>query len=243
MNCTQMSGSQLVLGVDLHDQETFANFYAGSNAAIVESLKGCIAGRGERVLSLCGPRGAGKSHLLNAAARAAADDDATVLLLRPPAPDGGDDSIAPEILGDLSSVSCLLVDDLDRFAGDDDWERALFVAYVELERRGDPLIVASETPAARLPWRLADLGSRMAGALTMSARLLSDDDLPKALSMRARRVGIALPEAAMHLMMERCSRDIGSLLQVLRSVGDVSLEQQRRVTRRLVAEVLERSER
>ena len=58
--------AQLTLSLSSKDEATFANYYAGKNAEIVAELKKMASGAGERMMYLCGTRGQGCSHLLQA---------------------------------------------------------------------------------------------------------------------------------------------------------------------------------
>ena len=76
----QKLSSQLTLGLSLKDEATFANFYAAKNAEIVAELKKTASGQGEKVIYLCGTRGQGCSHLLQAACHYAHQQQKGVLI-------------------------------------------------------------------------------------------------------------------------------------------------------------------
>lgn len=224
--------TQLALPVRLADEATLANF--ASRAALeplLYALK-CGAARDFEPLSfLHGPADGGKSHLLQALCHRR--DGAVYLPLcavheLPPAP----------LLAGLERAPLLAFDDLERVAGRPDWEEALF----ELINRARPaccsLWFAARQPPATLPVQLADLRSRLGGGLTWAVPAPSDEEKVALLMLRARRLGLNLPESVAVYLCRRASRALKDLLACLDRLDEASLRQQRPITLPLAQKVL-----
>ena len=107
---------QLPLGVRLPDRALFGSFLPGHNAEALAHARAIAAGGVRGVTWLCGPSGAGKTHLLQAICAAASERSrAGYVPLREVAPLGAG------VLDGLSQLECLCLDDLDRVAGELSW--------------------------------------------------------------------------------------------------------------------------
>ena len=141
---------QLTLGVRLRDSSIFASYYPGRNQRVVEVLRAGLTGNGPLGVWLFGPRGVGKTHLLQAACAAAGERGAVAAYL-PLASLASGDAARLSGFGDLSVV-CL--DDADTIVGNGPWEHALFNLYRELEEHGGRLVVASDAAPSALAYTL-----------------------------------------------------------------------------------------
>jgi DnaA family protein len=221
------------LALSLADHASFATFVAGSNAAAVEHVRALAAGRAD-TLWLWGAKGCGKSHLLQAACRAATAAQRRAMYVSLPA-------VSPAILADLDNVDLLAIDDLHAVAGDLDWERPLFGILNAFLARSGGLLLAATAPAIRSEFRLADLASRGAGAVTYRLAPLADDDRKEALQRHAAALGIELDAAAAEFLLRRVARDMGALTDWLARLDRASLSAQRRLTIPFIREQLTRA--
>ena len=57
---------QLPVNFEFRANQTFKDFFAGSNQEIIDHLKNCVSGDGEQQVFIWGAQGLGKSHLLQA---------------------------------------------------------------------------------------------------------------------------------------------------------------------------------
>ena len=214
-------GDQLPLGVGLSDSAVFATYHAGPNAAAVAAVTG-----GDRVVYLYGPRGVGKSHLLQAACAAAAGAGSRAALL----PLASHASFEPAVVEGWDDLALVCIDDVDAIAGDAVWERALFGLYNAVRARGGRwLATAADVPAA-LGLGLPDLASRLAAGPVFELRELDDEGRTAALALRARQRGFELPDDVARYLLRRAPRDMASLYGVLDALDRASLAQQRKVT-------------
>ena len=225
--------SQQLLPLGANPRHTFENFCADGRSAALAALRELPA-RGGR-LWLCGPAGAGKSHLLQAAchrARAAGRAAAYLPL--------GRRELAPAALQNLERMALVCLDDLDAALGDADWERALFALLSRTQADGPALAMAARQAPAAAPAALPDLQSRLRGAALFRLRPLAPERQPEALRRRARSRGYELPEEAVAYLQSRVARDLETLCPLLDRLEERAFRERRRLTVPLLRELLER---
>jgi len=226
---------QLPLGLSLKDEATFDNFFAAKNSEILAELKKCIAGQGERIIYLCGQRGQGRSHLLQAACHEAHQQKMTSVYL----PIDQLLSFSPDVLNGFEALSLVCVDDLHRIAGQPLWEEAVFHLFNRVYDAGGKLILSANDLPKSINLGLPDLVSRLSWGMVFTLHSLTDDEKLAALVMRAKRRGIHLSEDAAKYILTHCPRHMGTLLAALEVLDKASLAAQRRLTVPFVKEVLE----
>ena len=224
---------QLPLGIRLPDRAVFASFLPARNAQALEHARKVAQGELRGLTWLCGPRGCGKTHLLQAVCAAASERmRAGYLPLTQLAPRG------TGVLDGLPQLECLCIDDLDCIVGRADWERGIFALLRELEEAGGRLLVSARAPPALVPWTLADLGSRCAAGAVFQLRELTDAEQYAALELRARLRGLELPEETWKWLQRHFARDMRSLYELLDTLDEASLSAQRRLTIPFIRDVL-----
>ena len=222
--------AQLPLAVTLDDYASFATFVSGGNAAAVEHVHSLAAGEQDTVW-LWGAAGAGKSHLLQAACRAATAVQRRAMYVALPA-------ASPAILTDLEHIDLLALDDVHKIAGELAWEQPLFVILNAFLGRNGALLLAANAPASQCGFRLADLTSRGAGAVTYRLAPLRDDERAAALRLHAAARGLELDGAAAEFLLKRVPRDMTALIEWLTRLDRASLSAQRRLTIPFIREQL-----
>jgi DnaA family protein len=226
---------QLTLGLSLKDDATFDNFYPGENAEIVAGLKKTAVGLGERIIYLCGARGQGRSHLLQAACHEAHQLNLRSVYL----PLANLQTFSPDLFVGLESLALVCIDDLQSVAGSREWEEGLFHFYNNLRDAGGSLIMSANALPKTLPFVLPDLMSRMSWGIVYQLHSLSDEEKLAALMMRAHRRGMSLSDEVGRFMLTHCPRHMGTLFAALDALDNASLAAQRRLTIPFVKEVLE----
>ena len=209
----------LAFGTD--EPPSFDNFLPGPNASSVRAVRESAAGRGDRYLYLAGPSGAGKTHLLIAAARAAEG-----FYLDP----GAEPGVGPAVTEGLEKARLVCLDGVGAAAGRPDWEEALFGLFNALETAGAPLIAADRAPPGRLGLRLPDLASRLASGPVLGLAALDEPELGRVLVGRARARGFELPPSVAAYLVARERRDVPHLLALLDRLDRHSLAAHRPVT-------------
>jgi DnaA-homolog protein len=224
---------QLPLGVRLADRAVFGSFLPAHNIEALRHLQQLAGGAAGGLTWLCGPGGAGKTHLLQAACAAASEHMRAGYV---PLADVA--ALGVGLLEGLPQMHCLCLDDVDRVVGQLDWERGIFGLLREMEESSGRLILAAQVPPALLPWALADLGSRCGAAAVFQLRLLEEEEQHAALQLRARLRGLELPDETWQWLRKRFPRDMRTLYQLLDTLDGAALAAQRRLTIPFIREVL-----
>ncbi|MEQ5837136.1 DnaA regulatory inactivator Hda [Marinobacter sp. NFXS9] len=229
-----LDGSQLTLGVRLHDDATFANFLGHKNALAAEKLRALSEDANLPVIVVCGDSGTGKSHLLQAVCHHAERSglSALCLNLQELLP------LGPDVLQGMESFERVCLDDIEAVAGDVHWEEALFHLFNRMLDNGHQLILSAVEPPARLAIGLRDLASRLQHGIVLQLALPRDEDRLLILGTRAERRGLVLPEDVSRFILRRASRHTGELLAILERLDESSLREQRRLTIPFVKSVM-----
>lgn len=230
--------AQLPLGLSLQDNARFENFYPGPNAGALAAARACASGEQPSLLFLWGPKGSGRSHLLQAACHQAASHGSSVAYV--PLAAAGD--LSAQMLQGMEETDLVCIDDIDAVAGQDQWERALF-ALVNgiLERRGR-LAISASAPPPECGIRLADLGSRLSLSAVFRLQSLNDEQKLAVLQSHAAATGLELNDETGRYLLRHYRRDLPALFALLKRLDRESLAAQRRLTVPFVREVLARPE-
>jgi DnaA family protein len=230
-----MDAKQLPLGIRLRDTSVFASYFPGRNRSVVDALAALSARRsgpsdGPTCIWVHGATSVGKTHLLQAmCARAHVSSEnnvqsAAYLPLREVAQLGG------EILSGYGQFSLVCLDDAEAVAGNAGWERALFRLHQELDEQGGRLVISGTAPPAALPFKLADLASRLNGGVVLTVQPLDEREQLEALQLRAQLRGCELPEETALFLLRRLPRNMTALCAFLDELDQASLVAQRRLT-------------
>src|SRR5690606_15984203 len=111
----------------------------------------------EKIIYLCGARGQGLSHLLQASCHEAARHQQTAVYL--PLSELLNES--PEMLHGLEALSLICIDDLQCLGASRAWEEAVFHLYNRVRDADGTLILAAKDLPQALPLQLPDLVSRL----------------------------------------------------------------------------------
>lgn len=213
---------QLVLDLALPEPEPFSDFAPGENAELLFQLHEW-AGRAThaRFIYLWGEPGAGKSHLLAAAARRSGAQ--LIDLSRAPLPE------------DIASDTLLAVDNVELL--DRAGQERLFAHFNSLRAGGGSLLASGPLPPMLLPI-LPDLATRLGWGLVYQLKPLSDPDKARALCAHARQLGFELGNDQADYLLRHAPRDIASLYRLLEQTNELALSRQKPVTLPLLREVL-----
>lgn len=213
---------QLILDLALPEPEPFSDFAPGENAELLFQLHEW-AGRAAhaRFVYLWGESGAGKSHLLNAAARRG---QAWLI-------DAASEPLPDEITAD----ALLAVDNVEQL--DRAGQETLFAHFNTLRAGSGSLLTSGPLPPMLLTL-LPDLATRLGWGLVYQLKPLSDPDKIRALQTHARQLGFGLPGEQADYLLRHAPRDIASLYRILEDTNELALSRQKAVTLPLLREVL-----
>ncbi len=220
---------QFVLDLGRPDPPTFDNFVAGDNREPVAALRALADGTSrESGVLVWGAIGAGKSHLLRAAAAAATST-------RPVA-----DCCHPRELPDptlLPADALVVVDAVD--TADADEQGRLFTLLNTLTLRGGQWIAAASAPPATLELR-EDLRTRLALGLVFEIVPLTDAGKSAALGAYARERGLRLSDDVVAYLLAHGRRDMPTLVATLAALDRHSLATRRAITVPMLRDWLQR---
>ena len=230
----------------------FSSFVPAGNEALLQHLR--QPGRLPAPVYLWGPRGSGKTHLLQAwlaqcrqrsgcagvfeaaAARVRAADAAVAT----PADPEPEHPAQPEPMAVDPAWQALVVDDVHRL--DAAAQQRLFGCFVEAQGQGVAWLAAGELPPVDLPLR-EDLRSRLGWGAVYEVQPLADTHVRAVLSREAARRGFPLADEVADYLLHRFTRDLPSLMRLLDALDGYALARKRAVTVPLLREMLAGAER
>ena len=92
------------------------------------------------------------------------------------------------------------------------------------------LIISGDLPPIKSDIRLQDLRSRLGWGLVLQLNELNDDEKINTLKLHALKRGFDLPESVGQFLLNRCSRNMHDLHQLLNRLDDASLAAHRKIT-------------
>ncbi len=217
---------QLALAIKLNDEATLADFNWGGNGLLQQQLEKMLTLKEDRLLYLWGPGGSGKSHLLQACCQAISAKHSAIYLPLTLLKDWG-----PQSIEGLEEQALVCIDDINTIAHDTAWEEALFHLYNKIkDKEQGLLIISGNHPPASSMINLADLRSRLAWGLVIQLNELNDEEKINTLKLHALKRGFDLPESVGQFLLNRCSRNMHDLHQLLNRLDDASLAAHRKIT-------------
>lgn len=243
--------NQLTLGISLRDDATFDNFLAGRNQTLLNYLQDIVKnhvnnvrkdlslktedGLNDNMIYLWGSSNSGLSHLLQACCHLSSEQGQSSLYL--PLKQASD--FSPQILEGLDKINFVAIDDIDAVAGQSNWEEQLFHFYNDILRSENTYVIfAAHNAVKQLPLRLPDLQSRLSSLVSMHVQSLEDDEKLLVLQIRAKARGLEITKRVGAFLLNRCSRNMGALFQILEKLDHASLVAQRKLTIPFVKSVL-----
>ncbi len=225
---------QLALAIKLNNEATLTDFNWGNNKLLQQQLNRLLTLKEDRLLYLWGASGSGKSHLLQASCQAVNLTQSAIYLPLNLLKEWG-----PQTIEGLEEQALVCIDDIDAIAEDSAWEEALFHLYNKIKDLDKGLLIISgnQSPTT-LAIKLPDLRSRLSWGLVIQLMELSDEDKINTLKLHALRRGFDLPESVGQFLLNRCSRNMHDLQQLLNRLDDASLAAQRKITIPFVKETL-----
>jgi len=224
---------QLTLPLYLEDGLDYANYVADKNAAVVRATQAWARGEMEQIY-LYGEQGSGRSHVVNAAIKLADEMGFATCVL----PCKELVQMPPEVLEGIEQFSMVAVDDVDTFAGQPEWEEALFHLYNRCRELGHGLLFSGLHTPRESGFMLADLISRLGAGPVYKLQPLSDEGLTALLMRRAKQRGMPLSKEVAHYIILRGVRQPKALIALLDELDKSALRQQRKLTIPFVKEVL-----
>jgi DnaA family protein len=224
---------QIALDIGLASVPSFSNFFAGPNEAALKHLE-LWAGNALRSpvpTYLWGETGSGKTHLLKAVSESLREQGARVgwmdaSMLEPPE--------FSEAWAGVILDECHLYTAVQQQAAFNWFVNALSSAD------GHPrwVLAAGNVPPADLALR-EDLRTRLGWGHVFELHALTEPERRSVLRREADARGIFLSDEAIDFVLNRFSRDLSSLMQLLDHLDGYALQTQRAITIPLIKAMLE----
>ena len=225
---------QLPLHFEFRTNQTFSDFFYGSNHEIVTHLQRCIEGLGEQQIFLWGKPGQGKSHLLQACCHHAQKQNLSSFYFDL----SNVQQSSPSILNGLDEYNIVCFDNIEHIAGNVEWELAFFSFFNQHRDHGHKLIVSGLSAPSAIAIQLPDLKSRLNWGLALKILPLTDSDQIAALIFKARQMGFEIAPQAGRFLLTHYNRDPGSIWILLEKLDKASLSAKRKLTIPFLKQVL-----
>ena len=236
---------QFPLALKLDGSATFSSFWTAADGELIHALQALAAPKEDSTagwLYVTGGQGSGVSHLLQACVTLATEHQLSAMylslneLLMASAAENSTD--APQAIDamagyfdGLESFDLLCIDDIECLVGQPFWQEQLFYLIEKLKNRSDArLVLGSHSLAAELDFELADLKSRLKWATGFQLSVLSDEQKTQVLQFKAERLGLVMSAEVASFLMNRCSRNMADLSELLDRLDQQALSSGRRLT-------------
>jgi DnaA family protein len=225
---------QLALAIQLNDAATLDNFNWHNNHLLQQQLTSMLTLNHEKIVYLWGNKGCGKSHILQGCCQAVTNTQSAIYLPLSLLKEWG-----PESLEGLEEQTLICIDDIETIAADKAWEEALFHLYNRIKDSEQSMLIISGAHApVNSPIQLPDLRSRLSWGLVIQLHELSDEEKINTLKLLALQRGFDLPHSVGQFLINRCSRNMHDLHELLDLLDKASLQAHRKITIPFVKDIL-----
>lgn len=231
---------QTILPIGTDARRSLGNFFEHSGSGhIKESLIRYISGEGMHHLSslfICGQSGVGKSHLLEGAyyyCREHAIDAMRFTV-------DNQDTVANRADFSQDTPIVLLFDDVDTLIENDSWCASLmsWLDWANDKKANVRFVFAADVPPPLLSANRPDIVSRLANSVVWTIEAPHENDLLDIMQRYVAHLGFALNDRSYQYMLERCPREINTLINILDEVSELSLIENRKAGFSMVSRVV-----
>ena len=228
---------QLTLALDTSPATSFDSFHTDdSNIITRDALRAFVRGELDDLqMFIWGAAGTGKTHLLTAACDTYNQQGFRIAYLP------GEMINHSGALEGMEHLDLLCIDDLQRI--DHATEVDVFHLINRCRAAGTQLILASDRPADDLGLDLADLQTRLAWGLVFNLKPLSDEGLRAAFRKEIELRSLQASDEVLGYVLKRFPRRMNILKQVVDTLDEVSLMEQRRITVPFIKSIFGEAER
>ncbi len=220
---------QLTLDMGMKPVPNFSNFLVGPNDAAFQHLKlwATAPTRSPVPTYVWGDPGCGKTHLLRACADVMSASGARI---------GWLDATMREPPEFDPRWAAVVLDDVHAFSAVQ--QHAAFKWFIEAQTHQRWVLASGSLPVTDLGLR-DDLRTRLGWGHVFALQALCDAQRRAVLRQQADARGVFLKDEVMDFILNRFSRDLGSLMQLLEHLDHYALANKRVVTVALVKDMLE----
>lgn len=208
-------------------QPGFDNYLSSGNEEVLDSLLKLLGtADGTAPLYLWGSPGCGKSHLLLAACQQMSQQSRSAIYLSL----NDIAQLSPLMLGELQQYELVCIDDVENICADMAWEEALFHLYNAISQQQHKLLIAANSSPGDLPAQLPDLASRLMWGVSYHLQQLDDEGKQQLLIQMADEKGMQLSNSASRYLINRYSRNINKLTDLIDKLDHDSMSRQQKLT-------------
>ncbi len=208
-------------------QPGFDNYLSSGNEEALDTLLKLLESADSTApLYLWGSPGCGKSHLLLAACQLMSRQSRHAIYLSL----SDIEQLSPMMLGELHRYELVCIDDVENICADKEWEEALFHLYNAISQQQHKLVIAASSSPGDLPTELPDLASRLLWGVSYHLQQLDDAGKQQLLIQMADEKGMRLSEEASRYLINRYSRNINKLSDLIDKLDHDSLSRQQKLT-------------
>jgi DnaA family protein len=224
---------QIALDIGLAPGPSLTNFLAGPNQAALQHMQLWVGSdkRSPVPTYVWGESGCGKTHLLRAVQAALRDQGCPV---------GWMDASVSEPMAFDEAWRVVILDDVHLYTAVQ--QHAAFNWFVNAMTPSDGqqrwVLAAGSVPPSDLSLR-EDLRTRLGWGHIFQLQILSESERRAVLRQHADERGVFLSDEVMDFMLNRFSRDLSSLIQLLDQLDGYALQTQRAITIPLIKSMLE----
>lgn len=224
---------QIALDIGLSTGPTVTNFCAGPNLAALQHLELWLGEKSRQQTRspvptyYWGASGSGKTHLLKAAREGLREQGAQV---------GWLDASMHSVPDYSDSWAAVLMDDVHAYTAAQ--QQVAFSWFVNAQTLQRPVMAAGEFAPVELKLR-DDLRTRLGWGHVFSLQLLSESERRAVLRQAADARGVFLGDEVMDFMLNRFSRDLASLMELLELLDGYSLQSKRAITIPMIKSMME----
>lgn len=151
--------------------------------------------------------------------------------------------ITPQNINDLRGINdfpqATIIDDIEKFIGNNDGETALFHTYNRAKEEGAHLLLTAERAPAQWNFTLPDLKSRIMAAPAVAISEPDEQLMSIVLAKLFSDRQLAVPADVIEFVVKRIERSFAALRTIATEIDKQSLSQKRPVTVPLAREILQ----
>ena len=185
-------------------------------------------------LFIFGPKESGKTYLLQAMCNSYSSDNKSSLYI--PLKKAMDYGV--EIFESLENIQLICLDGIENIISAIEWEKAIFNLINKTLLTKSRLIITSSEDLQSLNFSLPDLESRLRKIESYELIPIQDKDILDALLYISNLKSINLGDKEAKYLVTYSQRNISSLVHILESLDQLSMEMKRKITIPLIKEVI-----
>ncbi len=204
--------------------KTFDNFITLNDDPIVTVLKSYS----NQFIHLTGVKDTGKTHLL----------EAWVNQKKPNSIYIDANFLFSDFANIIDKFLYIAIDNIDTL--DHNQQTIIFNLFntIKLNNKKNMLLTSSSNVIDKLPSFRDDVRTRILSGLNINLKALDDDEILKNITVFIKKEAINIGDHELNYLINHCKRNIGSLINTINQIAEISLLKNRHITIPLIKEVV-----